>query len=447
MDDWSTALEPHREPAQAQGLSVMGAVFNVVNLFMGVALLSIVYAVAQGGWISLLPLALSGAFMCLSACSLGLCLEEFPKGARPSYADAAALTWGRAGRVASAGLCFMELFGNACMNLIVMWHEVESLLSSAGGSGGLLGLGSHNAAVLIGSAALLPFFLMGDLRALSYLSLVGIVCTIVVTLSVLSLVVVDPGRTAFPEGETPGHELANRGALLGVGIFSIALSQHSALPSVRNSLARPESFRRVMVLSFAALVSLFMSVGAAGYFYFGTSAHEIITKDLDVTWIGRLQLLPGFSMNSLLILLVGLQGLTAIPMGIAVLQDTLWSMLKSPGVGLSISKRWAVAIRYGLFAILAALSYVGYDILGAVEGLIGGLCSMTCSLLMPVLLFATLSWRRLSATARAALAAITAAAAAVLVLVVATSCLSILRGGGGGGAGNSFAGGGTPWRR
>jgi amino acid transporter len=37
-----------------------------VNLFMGVALLSIVYAVAQGGWMSFVPLIFSGVVMCLS---------------------------------------------------------------------------------------------------------------------------------------------------------------------------------------------------------------------------------------------------------------------------------------------------------------------------------------------------------------------------------------------
>lgn len=37
-----------------------------VNLFMGVALLSIVYAVAQGGWLSFVPLLAAGMVMCLS---------------------------------------------------------------------------------------------------------------------------------------------------------------------------------------------------------------------------------------------------------------------------------------------------------------------------------------------------------------------------------------------
>lgn len=83
-----------------------------------------------------------------------------------------------------------------------------------------------------------------SLTRLLFPSQVGILCTVVVTVVVSSLVVVDPGRNAFPPGEAPGHEVANpKGALLGIGIFSIALSQHSALPTLRNSLADPSQFR------------------------------------------------------------------------------------------------------------------------------------------------------------------------------------------------------------
>ena len=243
-DEWEPLLdEALLEEKQEGGSSVIGAAFNVVNLFMGVTLLSIVYAVAQGGLMSFVPLVVAGAFMCLSGCFLGGCLEMLPAGSSPGYPDVAGLIWGSPGRVAAVVFCFMELFGNAAMNLIVMWTEIESLMTIVI-PGGLLGLSVHNTAVVFGSAALLPLFLTGNLRTLSYLSLVGIVCTVVITVAVLSLVVVDPGREVFPEGQAPGYDLASPKMLLSAGIFSMALSQHSALPAVRNSLADPSQFNR-----------------------------------------------------------------------------------------------------------------------------------------------------------------------------------------------------------
>lgn len=77
---------------------------------------------------------------------------------------------------------------------------------------------------------------------------------------------------------------------------------------------------RVMFMSFSTLIFLFGSVGFSGYYYFGKSAHEIITKDLEITWIGKKELGWGFSFDSVLTLLVAMQGLSAVPTGIAVLQ-------------------------------------------------------------------------------------------------------------------------------
>lgn len=417
-------LKEQREATRrAQGSSVMGATFNVVNLFMGVALLSIVYAVAQGGWMSFLPLIFSGVVMCLSALLLGACLEEVGGAdGSPSYPELAAFAWGSPGRAVAVVFCFLELFGNACMNLIVMWHEVESLITHVGG---LPGLSVHDTAVVVGILAILPLLLTGNLKTLSYLSLVGIVCTMVVTGVVSSLVVVDPARSVFPPGEAPGHEVANPEVLLSVGIFAIALSQHSALPTLRNSLADPSQFRLVMMISMGVLVALFGVMGASGYYYFGTGAHEIITVDLRITWIGRVELLPGFSLNNGLIFMVALQGLCAIPPGIAVLQDMLLDIVFNTEHN-RVGYLWATATRFALFAALVTLSYTAFYVLGAVEGLIGGLCSMTCSLLLPVLLYATLKWNRMSPSKRVALGALIALSTAVLLLVVGASVLAML---------------------
>lgn len=105
-----------------------------------------------------------------TACLLGSCLSELPDDVPQSYPDVATLAFGSPGRYVAIVFCFMELFGNACMNLIVMLQEVESLIRQAGRT--VFGLAPHNSAILLGSALMLPFFLMGNLKTLSYLSLV-----------------------------------------------------------------------------------------------------------------------------------------------------------------------------------------------------------------------------------------------------------------------------------
>ena len=88
--------------------------------------------------------------------------------------------------------------------------------------------------------------------------------------------------------------------------------------------------RRVMLLSFSTLVLLFGSVGGVGYYYFGNTAHELITTDLHITWIGKVHVVRGFTVNHVLILLVGIQGMSAIPTGIAVLQ-VIYAVVEGKG--------------------------------------------------------------------------------------------------------------------
>ena len=68
----------------------------------------------------------------------------------------------------------------------------------------------------------------------------------------------------------------------------------------------------------------------------------------------------------------------------------------------------------------------GYDVLGAVEGLIGGLCSMTCSLLLPAVMYSCLRWQSLPGGIRGALMALMIFNSCVLVLVVSASVLSMV---------------------
>ena len=73
-----------------------------------------------------------------------------------------------------------------------------------------------------------------------------------------------------------------------------------------------------------------------------------------------------------------------------------------------------------------SLQNQGYDVLGAVEGFIGGLCSMTCSLLLPTVMFSCLRWQSLTGGIRGALVALMTFNGCVLVLVVSASVLAMV---------------------
>ncbi len=68
-----------------------------------------------------------------------------------------------------------------------------------------------------------------------------------------------------------------------------------------------------------------------------------------------------------------------------------------------------------------------YDVLGILISLIGGLCSMTCSLLLPSLFFACLYWFELGPAARGGIIALLSFGMGMLVLIVALNLRALLR--------------------
>lgn len=59
-----------------------------------------------------------------------------------------------------------------------------------------------------------------------------------------------------------------------------------------------------------------------------------------------------------------------------------------------------------------------FDVLGILVSLTGGLCSMTCSLLLPALFFACLYWQELQAVSRCGIVALLSFGMCMLVLIV-----------------------------
>ena len=66
-----------------------------------------------------------------------------------------------------------------------------------------------------------------------------------------------------------------------------------------------------------------------------------------------------------------------------------------------------------------------YQVLGVLMSIVGGFCSITCSLLMPSLFYAVLHWPELSTARRAGCCTLLCAGAAFVVLIV-SSDVSVL---------------------
>ena len=120
--DLSEPLLPIALDVVPQGSSVAEAVYNTLNVYVGLGLLSKPYAIAEGGWISVAALAL----LCMIANVTGkLIVDGFAKlpPEDKSYAGLGGAAFGTAGRWFVRCVVTLEFCGALMVVLIFVWKN------------------------------------------------------------------------------------------------------------------------------------------------------------------------------------------------------------------------------------------------------------------------------------------------------------------------------------
>ncbi|PNH12095.1 Vacuolar amino acid transporter 1 [Tetrabaena socialis] len=112
-----------RRASRIEQISRARAVFNVVNVMMGVGLLSLPFALKSSGWVGLLVLWVMGIATNYTAKVLCECAEAVtarnPGGGAVSYEDIAEAAFGPIGRVIISAIIYVELFGTCALLFIL----------------------------------------------------------------------------------------------------------------------------------------------------------------------------------------------------------------------------------------------------------------------------------------------------------------------------------------
>lgn len=83
-------------------------------------------------------------------------------------------------------------------------------------------------------------------------------------------------------------------------------------------------------------------------------------------------------------------------------------------------------LRLAIFAGGSLLALGTYSVLGSALSLLGGLCSITCSLVLPTAFYSLLAWPRLGRAAAGGLAAMLALGLSLVALVTAQNVCELL---------------------
>lgn len=262
----------HEVPISRQS-SYGQAVLNGMNVLCGVGILSTPYAVKEGGWVGLSILLIFALLSFYTGILLRYCLDSAP--GLETYPDIGQAAFGTTGRFAISIILYVELYACCVEYIILESDNLSSLFPNAHLNFGVFDLGSHHLFALMTTLAVLPTVWLRDLSVLSYISAGGVIASILVVLCLFWVGLVD--QVGF---QSEGTVLNLTNLPVAIGLYGYCYSGHAVFPNIYTSMAKPNQYPSVLLISFAICTLLYAGVAVLGYQMFGESTLSQFTLNM-----------------------------------------------------------------------------------------------------------------------------------------------------------------------
>ncbi|EQC40088.1 hypothetical protein SDRG_02743 [Saprolegnia diclina VS20] len=251
--------------------SFWGATLNVINVLMGVGVLSLPYSMRVAGLTLGLGLLLGmGIIANLTGHLLGACLASDARlRSYPDIVNAAFGLWGR--RVVSM-ICFVELFIACTMFLILVTDSLHMLFPAM----------APSALLVIVCACILPSTWLLNLAVLSTASLLGVLSSLALLLLLLNVgLTTPPGELGSIYRDAPTRWVADDDAwALSIGLTLVGFAGHAVFPSIYSTMDDPAQYSSVLNVAYTVIGAVYAAVAVAGYVMYGDATEKEITLSL-----------------------------------------------------------------------------------------------------------------------------------------------------------------------
>ncbi|KAK2355146.1 amino acid transporter AVT1I [Trifolium repens] len=258
---------------QIGGTNFFKTCFNVLNALTGIGILSMPYAIYQGGWLSIMLLIIFGMICCYTALLLERCMNAHQS--IKSYADIGEVAFGYKGRAIIAIFIYIELFLVAVELLILEGDNLEKLFPNMGLTICGHRIDGKSCFVIITALAILPTTWLRNYGALAYISIGGVFTSIILIGCVVWVGEVD--GVGFHER---GHLIHWGGLSTSMSIFAFCYNAHALMPTILNSMSDRKQFPKVVFVCFVVSVVIYGTIAVLGYTMFGDHLKSQITLNL-----------------------------------------------------------------------------------------------------------------------------------------------------------------------
>ncbi|XP_047317797.1 amino acid transporter AVT1J-like [Impatiens glandulifera] len=237
--------------------------FNGLNALSGVGILSVPYALASGGWLTLGLLFIVASSTFYTALLIKRCMDIDPS--IRTYPDIGELAFGKKGRWVVSIFMNIELYLVATGFLILEGDNLHKLLPN---------VGSSQMFIIAVSVIILPTVWL-NMSIMSYISAGGVIASAVILFSVIWV------------GAFDGIGFRNNGVLLNWNGISTSLSlyafcycAHPVFPTLYSSMRDKNQFSKVLLVCFSLCTICYASMAVFGYLMFGSGVESQITLNL-----------------------------------------------------------------------------------------------------------------------------------------------------------------------
>ncbi|XP_058774381.1 amino acid transporter AVT1I-like [Vicia villosa] len=192
-----------------------------------------------------------------------------------SYADLGEVTFGYKGRAVIGIFIYLEAF-LICVELLILEADnLEKLFPNMRFTVFGLRIGGKSGFVFLTALAILPTTWLRNLGALAYISVGGVLTSVILIACVLWVGEVD--GVGFHER---GHVIHWTGLSTSMSIFAFCFSAHSLMPTICTSMRDRKQFSKVVLVCFVISTIIYGTIAVLGYMMFGDNLKSQITLNL-----------------------------------------------------------------------------------------------------------------------------------------------------------------------